>query len=157
MQCQWTGKRMEIKMKVIVCHQMTMSFNLPALSGGNPFISWPNIIWTMVFIIYLHWINFRFPPCTYIWPIFSPPLFRFVPSLIETQYLTIKTSDSRHNYLLHLLQWKKDRHYKSIGFLPSCTHFKWMKSLFCCSNPARSECYRLFCKTNSFYFPFYFY
>lgn len=58
----------------------------------------------------------------------SPPLFRFVPSLLKTQYLTIKTSDSRHNYLLHLLQWKKHRHCKSIGFLPSCTHFKWMKS-----------------------------
>lgn len=74
MQCQWMGKTVIVKMKIIVCHQMTRSFNFPVLSGGNPFMPWQNIIWTMVFIIHLHWINFRFAPCTYIWPTFFSPL-----------------------------------------------------------------------------------
>lgn len=51
---------------------------------------------------------------------------------------------------------KKDRYCTSFGFLSNSTNFKWMMSLSVCSNPAGSECYRVFCKTNSFYFPFYF-
>lgn len=37
-QHQWTGQETATKMKVIMCYETIMSFNLPALSEGDPFM-----------------------------------------------------------------------------------------------------------------------
>lgn len=51
---------------------------------------------------------------------------------------------------------KPHRYCQSFDLLLNSVDSKWMGSIPTCSSSASSECYKIFCKTNSFYFSFYF-